>query len=107
MAEKNFMNVYDQMQSGQVSGDKITKKAIEGVVPAGGMDMSQCTEAYDQIFNQKPTAQPQNVLTEASSDMRFKRMGALQFLKEQLNKEGALSDVDNTVNMLKEIISTL
>jgi hypothetical protein len=112
MSKKNFMNVYDQMQRGEISGEKVTKKAIQGVEPKGGKDFRKCTEAYDQIFNKPshapaPVQAPQVLTEEQIQENQYKKMGAIHFIKEQLDKDIKIEDVDNILNSIKGVISTL
>jgi hypothetical protein len=111
MAAKNFMNIYDQMRSGQVSNTTVTKKSIQGVEPKGGKNFVKCTEAYDKIFSNNAPQQPQQhkqvVLSESQQqEAMFRRMGAIQFLKEHFQKNDPMTDVDGTVQMLRDIVSS-
>jgi hypothetical protein len=113
MAKKNYMDVYDQMASGKAttSGKTLGKGDLNGVEPKGGKDFIKCQEAYDAVFapkKQEAPSQPKVVLSEENlREMRLRRMGAAQCIKERLDKGFTTQDIDEVIATIQDIVKTV
>jgi hypothetical protein len=114
MSSKNFMNVYDQMASGKLTstGKTLGKGDLNGVDPKGGKDFIKCREAYDQVFTPQEKATPQGpqkvVLSEENlREVRLRRLGAAQCIKERLDQGFTSDDIDEVIATIQDIVKTV
>jgi hypothetical protein len=113
MASKNYMDVYDQMASGKITstGKTLGKGDLRGVEPKGGKDFIKCREAYDQVFapHQKTAPEPQKVVLseENMKEMRLRRMGAAQCIKQRLEEGFTTEDIDEVIATIQDIVKSL
>lgn len=110
----NLMNAYDQVMDPSIRREaQLQKVDISGVQPKGGKDFVKCQEAYDQIFHPKqspmgsPNKQTQVLSESENKELKLKKMGAIHFIKESLNKNIMVDDVDDIISTIKGIVSSL
>ena len=112
MAKKNYTDVYDSMRSGTATGGgKLTMGAIKDVKPTGGKDFIKCQEAYDKVFTPAQPSAPSEtkvVLSEENmKEMRLRRMGAAQCIKERLSEGFTTNDIDQLILDIQEIVKSV